>query len=291
MQKNTYLTWLLAALLISGCTNDSAISSNASKSSTIPANGSESNDQTGKPLEVTAPTPDGKSVLADIYKKPIQEGTENQLSDGRYVSYWSGSQFTLNGKKYFVAFSDATPESEIEYPAPEDMVNISQATYELIGNEWKLKSVQQDVGQFGSNNKAPAVDNIQKSVALLTGNDSLILATPTVIFANAGIQIFFYEIFSFSPGDGRWKHLGHVKAGTDNTSGCSHEADSAIKTKCVKSSGSLQLAKADNSIWPDLIVVLRGNDLSEDGSVVTLTEKNSVTYHYDEKLSSYQITQ
>ncbi|MGH8108382.1 MAG: hypothetical protein ACREO1_06650, partial [Arenimonas sp.] len=165
MKRNTNFTWLLTALLIAGCTNDSPINTAVSEPSTIPENASESTEQNDKPVGVTAPTPEGKSVLADIYKKPVQEGTDNQLSDGRYVSYWNGSQFTLDGKNYFVAFSEATPESEIEYPAPEDMVNISQATYEFVGNEWKLKAVQHDVGKFGGSNKAPMVNSDQKTQA------------------------------------------------------------------------------------------------------------------------------
>jgi len=289
MQKNTYLTWFLTALLIAGCTNDSAISNDVSESSTIPANRSESNDQTDKPLEVTAPTPDAKSVLADIYKKPIQEGTENQLSDGRYVSYWSGSQFTLNGKKYFAAFSDATPESDIEYPAPEDMVNISQATYELVGSEWKLKSVQQDVGQFGANNKAPVSDTAHASVSFPTNKGSLILAAPTAIFANQGIQLFFYEIFSFSPETAQWKYLGSIDAGYENSGGCAHEDDSATKTKCVKNFGKVQLSSAEESNYPELKVILEGTKLGEDGNVITLTDKNSLIYRYDEKSSTYQV--
>ena len=289
MQRNTYLTWLLTSLLIAGCTNDSAIGTDASKSSAIPADGSESNDQTDRPSEVTAPPPDRKSVLADIYKKPIQEGTENQLSDGRYVSYWNGSQFTLNGKKYFVAFSDATPESEIEYPAPEDMVNISQATYELVGSEWKLKSVQQDVGKFGANNKAPAADTAHASVAFPTNKGSLILAAPTAVFANQGIQLSFYEIFYFSPESAQWKYLGSIDAGYENSGGCAHEVDSATKTKCVKSFGKVQLSSAEESDYPQLKVIFEGTKLDEDGNVTTLTDKNSLIYRYDEKSSTYRV--
>lgn len=288
MQRNTCLPWLLTALLIASCTNDSATSSDASKSSTIPSNGSGSSDKTDEPLEVTAPTPDKKSVLADIYKKPIQEGTDNQLSDGRYVSYWSGSQFTLNGKKYFVAFSDATPESEIEYPAPEDMVNISQATYELVGNEWKLKAVQHDVGKFGSNNKAPMINSDQRTVASKGVKNNLMLATPSLMLAMSGTQLYFYEIFSFSIKDYQWKYLGSVQAGYDNSAGCDHEDDSAIKTKCVRNTGTPLFTATENMNWPELKVTFQGTDLDKDGNVITLTTNNSVTYTFDDKSSSYK---
>jgi len=288
MQRNTYLTWLLTSLLIAGCTDDSAIGTDASKSSAIPANGSETNDPTDKPSEATAPTPDRKSVLADIYKNPIQEGTENQLSDGRYVSYWNGSQFTLNGKKYFVAFSDATPESEIEYPAPEDMVNISQATYELVGNEWKLKSVQEDVGKFGGNNKAPTVNSDHKTVISQVTNGNLMLAVPTFVSAMLGTQLYFYEIFSFSATDSNWKRLGKVGSGYDNSAGCAHEGDSDTTIKCVRNTGIMQFSSGGNSNWPELKVTFTGTDTNKDGNIVTMSEKDSITYRYDEKSSSYQ---
>lgn len=283
MKHRSILQSAAVALLISGCI---AKAPTDEQSQTASAN-AEKNEQAIKPEVTTATVPDGKSVLTDIYKQPVEEVTGSQLSDGRYVSYWNGYQFTLDGKHYYVAFSEATPESEIEYPAPEDMATISQATYELISNEWKLKAVQHDIGKFGCNNKAPAVDTLQKTTAFSGSHGKFVLATPAVIFANAGIQLFFYEIFAFSPSDTQWKYVGYVNAGSENSGGCSHEADSVLETKCVKSTGSLKFSDAEDSAMPLLKVVLQGTELDEAGNVITLTDKNSITYRYDDGSSKY----
>ncbi|MGH8109794.1 MAG: hypothetical protein ACREO1_13880, partial [Arenimonas sp.] len=133
------------------------------------------------------------------------------------------------------------------------------------------------------------VNSDQKTLASPEAG-KLMLATPTFISAMSGTQLYFYEIFSFSPSNAQWKYVGNVASGHDNSAGCAHEADSAIKTKCVKSTGNLQFTTVENSAWPELKVVLQGTELGEGGNVVTLTDKNSVTYRYDEKSSTYKIT-
>ncbi len=285
MKHRSILLFPAIAALLIGCTKQT---SEGLQSSTVTApQAVVINDKAIKPELVTIAVPDGKSVLADIYKQHIETAEDSQLSDGRYVSYWNGHQFTLNDKEYFVGFAEATPPSEIEYPAPEDMVTISQATYEFVGNKWKLKAVQHGVGKFGSNNKAPVVDTIKKTTVFPDAQGKFILATPTAIFANAGINIFFFEIFSFSPEDSQWKYLGNVNAGSENSGGCAHEAGSATSTNCVESTGILQFSAAENSRWPVLKVVLQGTELGEDGNAATLTDKNSVSYRYDDKSSTY----
>jgi hypothetical protein len=227
------------------------------------------------------------AVLFDIYKEKIEEVSGSQLSDGRYVSYWNGQPFSYQGKNYFVAFTEATPASEIEYPAPEDKVDISQATYEQMEGKWTLKTTQADVGKFGSNNKPPVVDVVKKTAVFQNMQGKLFLATPSVIFANTGMQFFSNEIFVFSPDNGKWKYLGSVEAGSDNAAGCAHETDSATKTKCATSSGILQFSLVEGSSWPELKVFLKGTRLDDNGNLIALSEKNAVTYRYGEKSSSY----
>ena len=153
MRQRSIFVFAATAFLITGCTAKTPTDEQSTVATQEVAHG----EQVIKPEVAAAPVPNGNSILADIYKQPVGEVAGRQLSDGRYVSYWKGHQFTLDRKRYFVAFSEATPESEIEYPAPEDMVSISQATYEFVGNEWKLKAVQHDVGKFGGKNQSPAV--------------------------------------------------------------------------------------------------------------------------------------
>ncbi len=291
MQHKKLLTLMLIALSVTSCKqqNSAAVSSDIA-TETVPGNNADgaSSDISLADLP-SMPLPDAKTVLADVYKQNVKEVAGDQLSDGRYAGYWNGQQFVRNGKSYFVAFTEATPPSEIEYPTSEDKVTISQAMYELVGNQWQLKNVQQDVGKFGSNNKAPVVDATQKTAVFQDVQGKLVLATPSVIFANMGIQLFFNEIFVFSPENEKWKYLGNVKTGSDNTAGCAHEADSATKAKCATSSGTLQFSAVNNSSWQALKVVFKGTELDDKGKLITLSEKDAVTYRYDEKLSTYQI--
>lgn len=283
MKHRSIFLFAATTFLLAACTAKTP----ADEQSAFTTQKVEQEEQTIKPEASSAPVPNGKSILADIYKQPVGEITGSQLSDGRYVSFWNGHQFTLDGKNYFVGFSEATPESEIEYPAPEDMVTISQATYEFVGNAWMLKAVQHDVGKFGGKNKAPAVDTIQKTAVFHNPQGKFVLATPAVTTANGGIQVFFYEIFSFSPVNAQWKYVGHVNAGYENSGNCAHEADASTQTKCVKSTGNLQFTTTENSAWPELKVVLQGTELDEDNNVISLTDKNSVTYRYDDESSNY----
>lgn len=289
MHKIYLFTLILISLLSISCSNDSTANNSGSDVTSTTDYQVEVAQQTIQPAEINSPVPDEKTILADIYKKPIQEGSDNQLSDGRYVDYWSGQQFTHDGKNYFVAFSAATPESEIEYPTFEDKVTISQATYEFFDDNWKLKKVQDEVGKFGSNNRAPFVNSEKKAVSFENPAGILVIAVPTEITAMLGLQISFYDILAFSPVNSQWTYLGNVKAGSDNTAGCAHEHDSVIDIKCAKSSGILQFSMPENSAWPELNVMLQGTELGEGGNVLTLTDKNFVTYRYDEKSSSYQV--
>ena len=296
MQNKKLLMFMLIALSVASCKQqysaeasiDQAANAAAGNNADAESNKAVGSDLSGSVLP-SAPSPDAKTVLADIYKQSVKEVSGDQLSDGRYVGYWNGQQFVRNGKSYFVAFTEATPPSEIEYPTSEDKVTISQATYELVGNQWQLKSVQQDVGKFGANNKAPTVDAVQKTTVFQGAQGKLVLAAPSVIFANMGIQLFFNEIFVFSPENEKWNYLGSVKTGSDNTAGCAHEADSAAKAKCAISKGTLQFSTVNGSSWPVLKVVFKGTELDDNGKLISLSDKDAVTYRYDDKLSTYQI--
>lgn len=284
MRKNLFSTLIIIGTLAAGCTDKAP----ATVATVSPASSENSVDSGKTTVLITTATPTEKVVLADVYKQSLQETTSSQLSDGRYAGYWTGQQFSRDGKNYFVAFTEATPPSEIEYPAPEDKVTISQATYELANNQWQLKSVQDEVGQFGGNNKAPTVDTARKTTVFNNVQGKLFLSVPSVLFANMGIQLFSSEIFVFSPENGNWKYLGSVKTGSDNTAGCSHEADSATKTKCARSNGKLQFSVIENSDWPELKIVFEGTELDDQGNVLALSGKESVTYRYVEKSSSYE---
>jgi len=283
MQNNFLAALSLLVLLANGCSDKTSEQSALATEAVATA--------TETPAEpaalVTAPVPDAKSVLADVYKQTVAKVSDSQLSDGRYVGYWNGQQYTLDGKNYFVAFTEATPPSEIEYPAPEDKVTISQATYEFTDGQWQLKSVQADVGQFGGNNKAPVANTAAKTAVFENARGKLFLAAAYVVLANEGIQLSSREIFALSPESGKWKYLGSIDTGSDNSAGCSREADSAIKTKCASNTSTLEFSTIENSNWPVLKVIREGTELDDKGNLIALSGKDSVTYRYEEKNSGY----
>jgi hypothetical protein len=233
------------------------------------------------------PVPESKNVLSEIYKESVQALEDGQLSDGRYVSYWHGHQFMLNGKNYFVGFTEATGASEIEYPAPENQVTLSQATYELVNSKWLLSAINNKVGIFGSYNKPPMVD-AEKKVQSFTTPEKLLLAVPTFETATAGVRLSSLEIFVFAEKQKSWKYLGQVETGQDNTAGCANEADSTSPIKCATSTGSLSFIKNDGQDWPGLKVQMQGTDIDDAGKVVTLSNKDFVEYRYEKKSASYK---
>lgn len=295
MQYKKLLTLMLIVLSIASCKQQNAAEATAQQTAENPSkdvlaseSGSAVEPGSLGTVSPSVPVPDARSVLFEIYKEKVEEISSSQLSDGRYVSYWNGQPFSYQGRNYFVAFTEATPASEIEYPAPEDKVTLSQATYEFIDNQWQLKKVQHDIGKFGGNNKAPAVDTIQKKAVFQNLQGKLLLAIPAVISANMGTQLFFNEIFAFSLQRGDWKYLGNIEAGLDNSAGCARDTNSTSPIQCAKNSGVLEFTSTTNSDWPELKVTLKGSAIGKDGKVFNLPEKNTITYRYDENLHSYR---
>lgn len=288
-QRNVFAASILAALFAAGCTNQTAEQSTAP---VVDDNAVKTTEpvQSATTEPVSVPAPDAKKVLADIYKQDVKEVAGDQLSDGRYVSYWNGNQFSLNGKNYFVAFAEATPPSEIEYPSPEDKVTISQATYEFAGNQWQLKNVQADVGKFGGNNKAPMADPAQKVQSFASASGKYFLALPSFQTAMAGISLSSLELFVFSEKEASWQYVGQVDAGSDNSAGCAREADSKSPIKCATSTGTIDFSAVANEEWPLLEVQMKGTAVGADGKIVELTPKDAREYRYDAKSAVYAET-
>lgn len=288
---NIYLLWLLTIMFVTSCTNQIAEQSNASvveEAATKTAGEVNQADQEGSVVPVTVPTPDAKTVLLEIYKEKVEETLGSQLSDGRYVGYWNGRQFVRNGKNYFVAFTEATPPSEIEYPAPEDKVTISQATYEFVGNQWQLKNVQQDVGKFGSNNKAPAAETEKKAQFFSSVSSKYFLALPSFQIATAGVRLSAFELFAFSENGTSWQYLGEVDAGLDNSAGCACEADSTSPIECAISRATVNFISIANEEWPSLEVQMTGTEVGADGKVFKLSDKDFVEYKFDVESFEYK---
>ncbi|MGH8050121.1 MAG: hypothetical protein ACREPB_05620 [Arenimonas sp.] len=288
--RNIYAICLLATLLVASCSQQTAnqnAASNVDEGASKVVDKADSADQAQNADLVNVPAPDAKLVLADIYKQEVKEVAGDQLSDGRYVSYWNGKQFLLKGKNYFVAFTESTPPSEIEYPTPEDKVTISQATYEFVDNQWQLKKVQADVGQFGGNNKAPMADTEQKAQSFLSPSGKYFLALPSFQTAMAGISLSSLELFVFSEKETSWQYLGRADSGSDNSAGCAREADSTSPIKCATSTGNIDFTILENEEWPLLKVQMKGTAVGADGKIFELSPKDAREYRYDAKSSVY----
>jgi hypothetical protein len=282
--RNIYSILLLTAILGTGCKNQAE---DQSAEPAVAASNKVDVEQLDNSVQQAVLDPDAKSVLADIYKQDVKEVSGSQLSDGRYVSYWNGQQFLHNGKNYFVAFAEATPPSEIEYPTAEDKVTISQATYELVGNQWQLRKMQGDVGKFGGNNKAPMAEIEQKVQSFSSASGKYFLAFPSFQTAMAGISLSSLELFVFSEKEASWQYLGQLAAGSDNTAGCAHEADSSSPIKCATSNGTLDFTTVANEEWPLLKVQMNGTAVGNDGKIFELSGKDAREYRYDNRLAKY----
>ena len=290
MQYKKLLMLALITLSVASCKQEKSVEASAQRAtenSSKEALASEPGTAVD-PGSSGAAMPDAKAVLFEIYKEKIEEISGSQLSDGRYVSYWHGQTFSHVGKNYFVAFTEATPASEIEYPAQEDKVTIAQATYEFIDKQWQLKKVQHDIGQFGSLNKAPMADPEAKAVSFSGAKEKFILAVPTFQTAIAGTRLSAQAIFSFSQADFSWKYLGQFDTGSDNGAGCAREPESTSPIKCAKSTAALHFSNDGNSDLPSIEVHMSGTAIDENGKVINLTEKDRVRYRFDSKSSSYK---
>jgi hypothetical protein len=290
MHNKIKLMWILILLALVAC-KQQAQPLNGEKA--VEQSPSETKQEAVEQAKQTAiALPDARKALEDIYSEPVATGDEPiQLTKGRYVSFWGGHQFDVDGATYYLGLSEATDESEVEYPTEADQVNIFQVMYELVDGQWQIVGKPQQIGKFGSHTKPPVIDAAKSTLAFKDVPGKVILAMPTVISAMAGTQISFYEIFGYSIQDKAWKHLGSVKAGSDNSAGCARDQESKSPIQCATSTASLKFSAADNSYWPELKVAMQGTAANAEGKVVALSEKDVLLYRVDSKTSVYQQVQ
>jgi hypothetical protein len=289
MQSKKLLILALATFFIIGCKGrqpeDAQTAIAQDTASSVPDT-ADSDGDNNRLATISAPAP--TTVLRDIYNEEIQDAETIQLKDGRYVSYWYGYPFASGSKKYFVGFAEATGPSEIEYPAYENKVTVSHATYELVDGKWKLNKAQNAVGSFGSYNKPPSPESEKKADLFVSKSGKLFLSIPTFQTATAGIRLSSFELFAFSEKETSWQYLGQIEAGSDNSAGCAQDSESSSPIKCATSTASLEFMDIDNQAWPILKVQMQGTSIGDDGKVLTLSTADFIEYRYDNKSSSYK---
>ena len=166
------------------------------------------------------------------------------IANGATINYWHGQQFVLQGKSYYTGFAWLSPavfgEQEDDYPDPEQKAVLAQATF-VLGSDaqqsWRWEGSELDIGQFGAHGQGNAVDSARQVQTWAMHNGDLLLAVPTR-YDTPGATGRAVEILHFSAtlpaqaDDRRWRHLGTLEAGSDNSASCG-EANPRIACRDV----------------------------------------------------------
>jgi hypothetical protein len=293
MFKSTGLAIVLLSLL-AGCdvgsdkkleevTTDKIVEVPAEDSSSEEKSASVDDYATAKEL------PSAQVVLKDIFKQPIAGEDDQELQDGRRGSYWAGHQFYFKGKIYQVGYAtsiDAVGNSADEYPAPDEQVFVSSATYVLDGNASKLLNSQDKFAKFGANARAATVRPNTKLETFEIG-DKLLLAVPVRTLEMGGVELQSSEIFSFSVVDTSWGYVGNVYTGQNDDANCI-DGKTPSGFPCSSSTGSLTMLEKSGSGFPDIRIARNGSEIDADKKVRRLSDKDFFIFRFNPEKSKYE---
>ena len=237
---------LMVCLLLAGCGSDSDAPPPA-------ASGDHAGD--GQARAMTSATVDAADnaavqvpaahrVLSLISEVEGDGALSYPIANGATINYWHGQQFTAQGKRYYTGFAWVSPtvfgEQQSAYPDPDQPAVLAQATFELTGDAqqpWRWEGSELDIGHFGGNGRGNAVDGKRQVEWVSLSNGDLLLAVPT-LYDIPGATGRAVEILHFSAtlpaqaDDKRWRHLGTLEAGSDNSASCG-EANPRIACRDV----------------------------------------------------------
>lgn len=178
------------------------------------------------------PVPDARQVLSLISDVDGAGALSYPIANGATINYWHGQQFTAQGKHYYTGFAWVSPtvfgEQESAYPDPDQPAVLAQATFELTSDAqqpWRWEGSELDIGHFGGYGRGNAVDGKRRVESVSLSNGDLLLAVPT-LYDTPGATGRALEILHFSAtqpaqaDDKRWRHLGTLEAGSDNSASC-----------------------------------------------------------------------
>jgi hypothetical protein len=228
-------------------------------------------------------------VLKDIFKQPIVGEMDQELQDGRIGTYWVGHQFSFKGKVYQVGYAtsiDAVGDSTNEYPAPDEQVFVSGATYVLADDAPKLVNSQDKFAKFGANARAAIVRTNEKLETFEAG-DRLLLAVPVRTLEMGGIELHSSEIFSFSVADASWSYVGNVYTGQNDDANCI-DGKTPSSFPCSSSTGSLTMIEKSGSEFPDIRVARNGSEVDADKKVRRLSDKDFFEFRFNPEKSKYE---
>ena len=310
--KNTRFICLLTLCTLAAACNSTT--SEQSKSSALPAaaSSSPSHASSASPVQaaaspvasnqeaMTAQTPAPKQVLSDIYQMDIHDAEDVDIGNGSKATFWYGYAFELAGKHYFTGFAYDTPEkfgNQDDTPSPDGKVTLTDGIYEgstsgTAKSTWTFRVSERDIGEFGSYERADAIDTFQQAQSYPTKDNRLILALPTWYLAS-GVRMHNYAILIFNPKkpddpeDTRWTYLGDVSSGEDNGAACDADG-TGNHMPCVKSSGVLSYTASNGSDLPAIRIAMSGSVIDDAGKTRTLGPADAREYRYDPAKKSYQ---
>lgn len=239
--------------------------------------------------------PEPGEVLRAIYKKAGDGSSAYSIGDRAWANYWYGHTYEIGGRRYFTGFACNTAErldeTEEGYAAPGDQVEITQATYvkapEGSVAAWEFVGAERGIGSFGGYERANAIDDRSQAQTYSTPHGKYFLAVPTW-YLDGGVRVSTSEIFCLDPSQHRWRYMGSIQTGEDNSAGCSDDPEERL-APCAISMGSVIFRPQFEEEAPSIQVAKKGAVVEAPGKIRELGLAEAEEYLYDKAESRYQL--
>lgn len=280
----------LACLLLAACGQQDAAGQRAQGSDHAASTKEDSpmTVQTANAAVARIQAPRADSVLYLISDVDGDGALSYPIANGATINFWHGQQFTSNGQQYYTGFAWLSPAvfatHEQDYPDPGQTAVLAHATFAFGGDAaqpWRWEGSELDIGHFGGYGRGNAVDSRRPVQTWPLSNGDLLLAVPTV-YDTPGATMRAVDILHFSAvlpvqsDDRRWRHLGTLAAGSDNSSSCG-EANPRIACRDV--TGQLRIDGEAGQGFPVLSVAFPEN-----------VHEETAHYRYDAQTKTYRPT-
>jgi hypothetical protein len=255
----------------------------------LPADETPDTAANGVPDAALAVPPPGPAAVLDAAYGPssaAEDGApaeERLLADGRRAAFWRGQVFALGGAGWYVGFAAAAVPSD--FPAPDQTVELAQATWRFVDGAWQPVSATTGIGGFGGEGRAPSPDGTQDARVFEVGGGRVLMALPVAVLANAGVRVHAYELFAGEGEPLAWHHVGRLPAGSDNHAGCSTVIGADVP--CAGTAGTLEFV-AEGASWPTLRLALEGQVVEGPGQLRPTTPADVVTLAFNAASGRYE---
>ena len=190
------------------------------------------------------PVPDARQVLSLISDVDGDGALSYPIVNGATINHWHAHAFQSQQTRYYTGFAWLSPSvygsAQAHYPEPGQQAVLAQATFVLTpGAEpaWRWEGSELDIGAFGGYGRGNRVDTARQVQSWPMPDGDLLLVVPA-LYDDSGITQRTLELLHFSGtlpqggDDRRWRHLGTLDAGSDNSASCG-EANPRIACRDV----------------------------------------------------------